>query len=170
MKARIIVLAVVAALATIAFTGSASAAPSGGLTASQQVAYSEATSGATLDAMTVSATGGGCWTETATESFGTWPYEQNVHLHTNWCGSGTASSGGYITYWSSYVTTSSTICSASNTYHYKMWGGVGSTYVAVEGGSYFSCQIAPLWSIHNHVYIQMQYGPGGGIWVLGGGG
>jgi len=179
MKSKLL-LFVIAAVLTTALVGvpsaSATTMPSG-LTSDQQLAWSEATSGAYLGSGTNTisntantyAVAGQCYLETATESFGTWPYEQNVHLHTNWCGTGPASSGGHITYWSAYTTTTSQICSANDTYKQKMYGGVGSTYVAIEGGSYFSCQVAPLWSVHHHTYVQMKYGPGGGIFILGGG-
>src|SRR5262245_3463602 len=173
MKYLIIMAVLVAALAGIP-SASATTMPSG-LSADQQLAWNEATTAGSLVSDNVSSTAnvyavaGKCYLETATESFGTWPYEQNVHLHTNWCGTGPADKGGHITYWSSYTTTTSQICDPNDTYKQKMWGGVGSTYVAVEGGSYFSCQVAPLWTLHHHTYIQMKYGPGGGIFVLGGG-
>ena len=91
---------------------------------------------------------------------GTWPYYQDLYLHTRWCGTGT---GGVINSHGSWVTTGSFLCSSHDPYTYAVSGGNGYTQVTKQGGAYFDCPTPYPWiTYHFHRWMQIRYYPGGG--------
>jgi len=104
-----------------------------------------------------------CWDDTRQSYHGTWPQEQQVYLNTHWC----ANASGIIQTRSSYVTMHSTLCSSHDPYNARVGGGVGSSYVDVEGGAYFDCPTGIPWvQTHWHVSVTVRYHGGGGVQVL----
>lgn len=108
---------------------------------SPTLAYDAASQpGATVDGSPLAvsaATTAICWTDTYTESWGIWPLEQNVLSHDTWC----STNWSHLYYHSNSVTTSQTLCSATNSpFHFRVAGGVsGQMTDKWEVGSRFSC-------------------------------
>ena len=78
-----------------------------------------------------------CWTGTYSETWGIWPLEQKVLSHDTWC----STNWSHLYYHSNSVTTSQTLCSATNSpFHFRVAGGVsGQMTDEWEVGSRFSC-------------------------------
>lgn len=76
------------------------------------------------------------------ETWGDWPYGNEVDDYTYWCGDGAT-----ITYRTTHVTLSSRggLCTSHDAYGYKIAGGVGYYYEEEHVGGYFDCPTAAPW-------------------------
>ena len=79
----------------------------------------------------------GCASVTSHVSWGTWPYQRVLYENTYWC----AVYGGYVTSFSTTVTTDQTLCSRQNADHFTYSGGVGYSWVTVQANATWSCPI-----------------------------
>lgn len=125
----------------------------------------EGTAPAPMKGVSETEGGGGsvaCWNADTTGHWGVWPQNQSVTAHTNWCGN----SSGILTYRSTWVTTDSFFCGASDSYAHKTQGGAGTGGVVVEAGAYFACPTSIPWlETHWHRWIQVYYGGDGSAWT-----
>jgi len=86
-----------------------------------------------------------CWSGELGVQWGIWPYQQVVYDHTYWC----AYYGGQLTYRSTNVTHSTTLCSGSGDYTFRLEGGAGFPYAAYQVGVYFACPTNIPWLTYN---------------------
>ncbi|HVA31835.1 MAG TPA: hypothetical protein VMU58_11255 [Gaiellaceae bacterium] len=106
-----------------------------GLTVEQAVGLTAAADGVAPRRLARTAASTICWNGQIHGSWGYWPYNQTVYDSTYWC----AVSGGALSYRSTNVTHSATLCSGSGDYTFRISGGVGYTYVAYQVGASFTC-------------------------------
>jgi hypothetical protein len=93
-----------------------------------------------------------CWSNTMWGQWGIWPYQQRVNDNTYWC----AVYGQYITYRSTHVTWSTTLCDGGDAWSFKINGGVGYSWVQEQSGAHFSCPTAIPWiTIHTSRWIDV---------------
>lgn len=104
-----------------------------------------------------------CWFAAPRVNWGTWPYDQHVTQNTYWC----ATYGWAITYRSTSITYSSTLCSGHNQYSFRVNGGTGYFGVDVEGGTYFDCPTDIPWiTIHRNDWAQWEYNSVGSAYFV----
>lgn len=84
-----------------------------------------------------------CWRNSARARWGTWPYDQRITDTTYWC----AIYGSRITYRSSSVTGSGTLCGTSWTSSQLVAGGVGYSWFTMRSSAGFSCPTAIPWLV-----------------------
>jgi hypothetical protein len=84
-----------------------------------------------------------CWANAAWHEWGTWPYQQRITDTTYWC----AIYGSRITYRSSSVTGSGTLCGTSWTSSQLVAGGVGYSWFTMRSSAGFSCPTAIPWLV-----------------------
>lgn len=110
-----------------------------------------------------SALGTLCFSGSVSAKWGTWPYDQHVTDHTYWC----AVYGGYITYRSTYVTHSGSLCSGSGDYSFRINGGVNYQYVYYESGAYFNCPTTIPWvNVNRHDWLHILVDAWGSLTVV----
>lgn len=84
-----------------------------------------------------------CWANLAWRQWGTWPYQQKITDTTFWC----AVYGGHITYRSSSVTTSGTLCGTQWRQSQVIAGGVGFSTMTTRSSAQFSCPTIIPWIV-----------------------
>jgi hypothetical protein len=93
-----------------------------------------------------------CSANTAWRTWGTWPYEQKLSDTTYWC----AVYGSRITYYTSSVNGSGTICGSSWTSSQLISGGIGYSWFVLRSSGGWSCPTAVPWlSLHPSHYIDI---------------
>ena len=94
----------------------------------------------------------GCNANVAWRQWGTWPYEQKISDTTYWC----AYYGQFVTYWSSSVAATGTICGGSWTTSQLISGGIGYTWFVLRSSAGWSCPTVVPWvSLHPSHYIDI---------------
>ena len=82
-----------------------------------------------------------CSANAAWHQWGTWPYEQRITDTTYWC----AVYGGQITYRSSSVTATGTLCGSNWTASQLISGGIGYSWFVMRSSAGFSCPTVIPW-------------------------
>ena len=144
------------ALAAAALPGATvSTAP--GLTLPQAVGLAPALSASSVASTTgafavAAAAAPACSANTAWRSWGTWPYEQKLSDTTYWC----AVYGSHITYYSSTVNGTGTICGTGWTSSQLIGGGIGYSWFVLRSSAGWSCPTTIPWlSLHPSHYIDI---------------
>ena len=143
-----------------ALANAAPAAQTGSVTrpaTPQEAAAAAALPGATVStpvqsvaATTAAATS--CWATAFWRQWGTWPYEQKITDTTYWC----AVYGDHITYISSSVNGTGTLCGTSWTTSQLISGGIGYSWFVQRSSAGFSCPTAIPWvSLHPSHYTDV---------------
>jgi hypothetical protein len=83
----------------------------------------------------------GCSTNAAWHQWGTWPYEQRITDTTYWC----AVYGDQITYRSSSVSGTGTLCGTSWTTSQLISGGIGYSWFVMRSSAGFACPTVVPW-------------------------
>jgi hypothetical protein len=92
----------------------------------------------------------GCSANRAYRTWGTWPYEQQLSDTTYWC----AVYGNHITYYSSSVNATGTLCDSSWTSSQVISGGIGYSWFVVRSSGGWSCPtVVPWLSLHPSHYM-----------------
>lgn len=95
------------------------------------------------DAARAAATRVLCWSNSAWEQWGTWPYEQRVTNTAYWC----AQVGVKITMRTSSVTGSGTLCGINWRTSQPLAGGVGFPYFTMRSSAGFACPTVIPWVV-----------------------
>ena len=82
-----------------------------------------------------------CSANAAWHQWGTWPYEQRITDTTYWC----AVYGGQITYRSSSVSATGTLCGSNWTTSQLISGGIGYSWFVMRSSAGFSCPTVIPW-------------------------
>jgi hypothetical protein len=82
-----------------------------------------------------------CSANAAWHQWGTWPYEQRITDTTYWC----AVYGGQITYRSSSVSATGTLCGSNWTTSQLISGGIGYSWFVIRSSAGFSCPTVIPW-------------------------
>jgi hypothetical protein len=82
-----------------------------------------------------------CSANAAWHQWGTWPYEQRITDTTYWC----AVYGGQITYRSSSVSGSGTLCGTGWTTSQLISGGIGYSWFVMRSSAGFACPTVVPW-------------------------
>jgi len=94
----------------------------------------------------------GCSANAAWHEWGTWPYQQRITDTTYWC----AVYGDHITYTSSSVTASGTLCGTGWTSSQLIGGGIGYSWFVMRSSAGWNCPTVIPWvTLHpsHHVDI-----------------
>jgi hypothetical protein len=107
-----------------------------------------------------------CSANTAWRTWGTWPYEQKLSDTTYWC----AVYGSRITYYTSTVNATGTICGSSWTSSQLISGGIGYSWFVLRSSGGWSCPTAVPWlSLHPSHYIDISRNAWGSTAEVGSG-
>jgi hypothetical protein len=113
---------------------------------------------ATTDATTEAANV--CWSNRATLSKGTYPYNRTLIVFTYWC----AYVGGAITYRSTNVSWSTgPLCSNTGTNQYRISGGVGYSWVKIHTEAWFACDTPWWFKLHDSIWMNLVYNSWGTV-------
>ena len=105
----------------------------------------------------------GCASVTSWVTWGTWPYERTLYENTYWC----AVYASHITYWSTTVTTSQTLCRPEGTASFAVSGGIGYSWVEVQANANWSCPIVGVIPYGVGGWIRTSYNAWGNAAVTG---
>ena len=107
-----------------------------------------------------------CWANAYWSRWGTWPYEQKITDTTYWC----AIYGSKVTYRTSSVTGSGTLCGVSWRASQLIAGGVGFPSFTMRSSAGFSCPtIIPWIVLHPTHYLDVRRDSRGGTVMVGSG-
>jgi hypothetical protein len=130
--------------ATVAVAPGLSLQQAVGLTAADSVSSAEPSLTAPAAAEYTACSANAAWHE-----WGTWPYEQRITDTTYWC----AVYGGHITYRSSSVNGSGTLCGTGWTSSQLISGGIGYSWFVLRSSAGFSCPtVVPWLTLHPSHY------------------
>lgn len=105
-----------------------------------------------------------CWADRAWWQWGTWPYEQRITNTTFWC----AVYGQRITYRSTTVTTSGTLCGTNWRASQLIGGGIGFHGMTIRASAGFSCPtVLPWLTLHPTHYLDVFFGDRGRAVITG---
>ena len=92
----------------------------------------------------------GCSANRAYRTWGTWPYEQQLSDTTYWC----AVYGDHITYSTSTVNATGTLCNTGWTSSQVISGGIGYSWFVVRSSAGWSCPtVVPWLNLHPSHYM-----------------
>jgi hypothetical protein len=107
-----------------------------------------------------------CWANAAWHQWGTWPYQQRITDTTYWC----ALYGKHITYRTSSVTGSGTLCGTSWKASALISGGIGYPWFTMRSSAGFACPTVIPWiTIHTNHYEDVNRTDTGGTHEVGSG-
>ncbi len=107
-----------------------------------------------------------CWSDRAWWQWGTWPYQQRLINTTYWC----AVYGRRITYRTTTVTTSGTLCSTEWRADALIGGGIGFPGMTIRASARFSCPTALFWvALHPSHHLDVFFGARGRAVITGSG-
>lgn len=133
-----------------------------GLTAADAVGSTGQASPSPKSASLASATW--CWADRAWWQWGTWPYEQRITNTTYWC----AVYGQRITYRSTTVTTSGTLCGTNWRASQLIGGGIGFHGMTIRASAGFACPTVIPWIVlHPTHYLDVFFGDRGRAVIIG---
>jgi hypothetical protein len=93
-----------------------------------------------------------CSANAAWHEWGTWPYQQRITDTTYWC----AVYGSHITYRSSSVAGSGTLCGTSWTTSQLVSGGIGYSWFVMRSSAGFACPTVVPWiTLHPSHYLDV---------------
>lgn len=105
-----------------------------------------------------------CWSSATWHQWGTWPYEQRITDTTFWC----AVYGQSITYHTSSVTTSGTLCGTNWRESQLIAGGVGFPTFTIRSSAGFACPTVIPWiTLHPSRYEDIRRGNRGVVVLVG---
>jgi hypothetical protein len=108
----------------------------------------------------------GCAANAAWWQWGTWPYEQRITDTTYWC----AVWGDHITYRSSSVNGSGTLCSINWTGSALISGGIGYSWFVTRSSAGFACPTVIPWiTLHPSHYLDVSRNAWGNSAIVGSG-
>jgi hypothetical protein len=100
-----------------------------------------------------------CWANADWHEWGTWPYEQRLTDTTYWC----AVLGKQITYRSTSVTGSGTLCATNWTSSALISGGIGYPWFTTRSSAGFACPTVIPWiTLHENRWIDVNRTDTGG--------
>jgi hypothetical protein len=101
-----------------------------------------------------------CWSNKATLSKGTYPYNRTLVVYTYWCGY----LGGALTYRSTNVSWSTgPLCSNEGANQYRLSGGVGSSWVKIHTEAWFGCDTPWWFKLHDSIWMNLVYNSWGSV-------
>lgn len=107
-----------------------------------------------------------CWATAFWHQWGTWPYQQRITDTTYWC----AVLGNRITYRSSSVTGTGTLCATGWTASQLISGGIGYPWFTMRSSAGFSCPTVIPWiTLHENRYVDVNRTDTGGTSEVGSG-
>lgn len=108
----------------------------------------------------------GCSANRAYRTWGTWPYEQGLSDTTYWC----AVYGDHITYYSSTVNATGTLCDTGWTSSQVISGGIGYSWFVVRSSAGWSCPtVVPWLNLHPSHYMDYSRNAWGSTAYVGSG-
>ncbi len=122
-----------------------------GLSPQQAVGLAAAPVGAALTRPAAAASAAtACSANSPWRTWGTWPYEQKLTETTYWC----AVPGDHITYWTTSVTATGTLCGTSWTSSQLTSGGIGYSWFVLRSSAGWGCPTVVPWvTLHPSHYI-----------------
>ncbi len=107
-----------------------------------------------------------CWADRAWWQWGTWPYQQRLVNTTYWC----AVYGQRITYRTTTVTTSGTLCGTNWRADQLIGGGIGYHGMTIRASAGFACPTAIPWlTLHPSHHLDVFFGDRGRAVITGSG-
>jgi len=108
----------------------------------------------------------GCSANRGYRTWGTWPYEQQLSDTTYWC----AVYGDHITYYSSTVNATGTLCDSSWRSSQVTSGGIGYSWFVVRTSAGWSCPtVVPWLNLHPSHYMDYSRNAWGSTELVGSG-
>jgi hypothetical protein len=110
------------------------------------------------------ATATGCASNAAWWEWGTWPYQQRITDTTYWC----AVYGSHITYRSSSVSGTGTLCGTGWTSSALISGGIGYSWFVMRSSAGFSCPTVVPWvTLHPSHHLDVSRNAWGNSAIIG---
>lgn len=101
-----------------------------------------------------------CWSNKATLSKGTYPYNRTLIVYTYWCGY----LGGALTYRSTNVSwNTGPLCGNEGTNQYRISGGVGYSWVKIHTEAWFGCATPWWFQLHDSIWMNLVYNSWGTV-------
>ena len=117
-------------------------------------------------AQPTTATAVGCSANRAYRTWGTWPYQQQLSDTTYWC----AVYGDHITYYSSTVNATGSLCDTGWTSSQVISGGIGYSWFVVRSSAGWSCPtVVPWLNLHPSHYMDYSRNAWGSTEYVGSG-
>ena len=108
----------------------------------------------------------GCSANAAWHEWGTWPYQQRITDTTYWC----AVYGDHITYTSSSVTASGTLCGTGWTSSQLIGGGIGYSWFVMRSSAGWNCPTVIPWvTLHPSHHVDVSRNAWGSTAEVGSG-